>query len=82
MECANVPEPIEPLAEMMKATCSIASDALHLTRKINEHLFGIGNPCCEKEANPKCFREELVKTKCELLATVEELAKICALLGV
>ena len=82
MGCACVPEPIESLTGMMKTTCAIASDALNLTRRINDHLFGIGNHCCEKEANPKCFRDELAKTKCELLATVEELAKICDMLGI
>ena len=78
--CAN--EPLESLSDMMKNTSSVAYDVLAMVRRINGHLFGIGNPCCEKEADPKCFRDELVKTRCELLATAEELSKICAMLGV
>lgn len=82
LENACCAEPMESLTDMMKSTNCIAQDALRMARRINAHLFGIGNPCCEKEAEPKCFRDELVATKCELLATVEELAKICAMLGV
>lgn len=76
------PDPIEPLTEMMKSTSNIASDVLAMTYRIQEHLFGLCNPCCEKEASPKCFRDELVKTKCEILATAEELSRICSMLGV
>lgn len=75
-------EPLESLSDMMRSTGNIASDALSMARRINGHLFGIGNPCCEKEADPKCFRDDLAKTRCELLATVEELAKTCNMLGV
>lgn len=80
-ECACAPEPMESLTDMMKNTGDIASDVLRLTRRLNEHLFGIDNSCCEKEAEPKCFRDELVRTRCELLATAEELSKICVMLG-
>ena len=81
LDCTCAPEPIESLTDLMKTTGHIASDALGMARKINGHLFGIGNPCCEKEADPRCFRDDLMKTRCELLATVEELAKMCSMLG-
>lgn len=81
-DCTCMPEPIESLTDTMKSTRLIAIDALKMVHRINGHLFGIGNPCCEKEAEPRCFRDELVATKCELLAMVEELSKICSMLGV
>ena len=80
-DCTCAPEAIESLTDLMKNTNMIATDVLKMTRRINAHLFGIGNPCCEKEADPKCFRDELVATRCELLATAEELSKICCMLG-
>ena len=76
------PAPIESLTNMVKETNCMAADVLAMTRRINGHLFGIGNPCCEKEADPKCFRDELAAIRCELLATAEELSKICTLIGV
>lgn len=75
-------EPIESLTDMMKGTHIVATDVLKMVRRLNSHLFGIGNPCCEKEADPKCFRDELIATRCELVATAEELSKICCMLGV
>lgn len=74
--------PVEPMTDMLKETSHIATDVLEMTRRITSHLFGIGNPCCEKEAEPKCFRDQLVATRCELIATAEELSKIMSMLGV
>ena len=74
--------PRASMTDMMREVSVMTADALCLSRKINGHLFGIGNPLCEKEADPKCFRDELEKTRCELMATIEELHKICAMLGV
>ena len=82
LTCACPPEPIEPLVEIMQNTRGMAIDILSMTRRINGHLFGIGNHCEEKEAEPKCFRDALVATRRELLATVEELHKICGMLGI
>lgn len=82
MEHTCAPDTIESLTNLMKETSRIASDVLVLSRRINGHLFGISNPCCEKEADPECFRDEVVKTKTELLATAEELSRICEMLGV
>ena len=80
-ECC-VPEPSESLTDLMKNTNAIAYDVLNMSRRISLHLFGVGHPCCEKEADPKCFHDELVATRCELVATAEELKKICCMLGV
>ena len=76
------PMPVASMTDLMKETSIMAADALKLSRRINAHLFGVGNPLCENEADPKCFRDELDKTHCELMATIEELHKICSMLGV
>lgn len=74
--------PMASMTDMVKEVRFMSTDALSISRQINCHLFGIGNPICEKEADPKCFRDELEKTRCELVATIEELHKICSMLGV
>ena len=80
MKCATVP--MASMTDLMREVSVMTTDALCISRRINGHLFGIGNPCCEKEADPKCFRDELEKARSELMATVEELSKICSMLGV
>ena len=82
MDCACVPVPVESLTDMMIETSAIAADVLGMVHRIKAHMFGMGSPCCEKEADPKCFREELMKTRCELLKTARELADVCSMLGV
>lgn len=82
MKCTCAPEPFGSLTDLARSIGVITQDVLGMTRRINGHLFGLGNPCCEKETDPKCFHDELVKTKCELLATAEELSKLCSNLGV
>lgn len=79
-KCIDVP--MANMTDMMKEVSVMTADVLALSRKINAHLFGIGNPLCEKETDPRCFRDELEKTRCELVSTIEELHKICAMLGV
>ena len=74
--------PMANMTDLMREVHIMTADALCMSRKINGHLFGIGDPLCEKEADPKCFRDELEKTRCELMAPIEELHKICSMLGV
>ena len=72
----------ESLTGLLKDTGNIAFDVLAMSRKINDHMFGIGNPiCAEKESSPKCFRDELEKMKANLLAAAEELSRIMARIG-
>ena len=81
-ECTCSPAPLSSLTEMLKQTHCIATDVLKMAYRINDHLFGIGNPCGEKASAPKCFRDELDQTHYDLMAAAEELAKICKQLGV
>ena len=76
------PAPImENLTEMMKKNRMMTTDVLKMVYRITAHLFGIGKPCCEKEADPKCFRDDLAASNNELAATIDELSEICAMLG-
>lgn len=79
---ACMPEPAENLTDVAKQTRIIASGVLDLTRRIRSHLFGCDEAGCEKEAEPRCFREELTAARCELMAAAEELTKISQMLGV
>lgn len=76
--------PAEPesLTSMMKETGAMAAEVLEMVHRIGGHLFGLGNPCEEKGGSPKCFLDELAKTRRELGAAVEELANLQILLGI
>lgn len=77
------PAQAEPLTETLKDTNRVAADVLAMSRRINAHLFGPEpNPCCEKQAEPKCFREELMSARGNLLETAKELSELCVRLGV
>lgn len=81
-EAKRIEVPMASMTDLMREVSAMTADALGMSRRINLHLFGIGNPTCEKEENPKCFRDELEKTRSGLMATIEELSKICSMLGV
>ena len=74
-------EPVENLTDVAKQTRIIASDVLTMTRRIRSHLFGSDEAGCEKEAEPRCFRDELAAARYELMVTAEELTKISQMLG-
>ena len=82
MNVCCTPEPIESLTDMIKNTNHIANDVLRTVYRINSHLFGIGSPCCEKKEEPKCFRDEVARTRSNLIEAMDELAKISEQLGV
>lgn len=79
--CEASPVPREPLTIIMNETSSIAAEILAMTRSINGHMFGTSNSDREKEAAPRCFLDELEKTRYELLETARELRDMCSLLG-
>lgn len=81
-ECKPTPIPAESLTDIMREVSNITADLLGMTHRINGHMFGFGNSCCEKEVEPKCFREELQKTREELLTMAKELNELCCSLGV
>lgn len=79
---ACMPEPTENLTDVAKQTRIIASDVLAMTCRIRSHLFGSDEAGCGKEAEPRCFRDELTAARYELMVTAEELTKISQMLGV
>lgn len=82
-ECACMPEQMLNLTDTVRDTANIAKDVLILARRIDAHLFGGAvTDQTEGEAKSLCLRDDLQKAKTTLLATAEELSKICTLLGV
>ena len=80
-ECSSANIPHESMTDMMRETSNIAADLLSMSRRINSHLFGQVNQCCEKEGEPTCFMEELKKTRGKLLEMAKELNELCCLFG-
>ena len=74
--------PEDNLTSMMQDTRRVAADIHAMADNICSHLFGSDNAKCEKEAEPRCFRDVLTATQCELVAAAEVLSKLCCLLGV
>ena len=78
----GMPRPMPSMTDTLKDSGNIAHEVLMMARTINAHLFGKSNlECAEKEAEPRCFRDELDRTKSTLLATADELRNIMAALG-
>ena len=78
--------PVEDLTNMLLETRAMAQDAARLAGKIGEHLFGNreGAVCCgeAKCAEPANFREALSEVRTSLKCTIDDLAKMCTLIGV
>ncbi len=74
--------PEESLTKMLDEAAGLATDALLVARKINHHLFGIGEPQNEEKCNPECFRDVLNYTGKRLSELCKELARITDRLGV
>ena len=80
-DCHCASEPVTPLTELMRETSMIADSVLKQASGIGNHLFGAANLPCEKEIEPKCFKDELMKTRHTLMVATETLAKMASLLG-
>lgn len=89
LDCGRGPAdimPVEDLTNMLHETRAMAHDAERLAGKIGEHLFG--NPketVCSGEAKcaePANFREALSDVRISLKCTIDDLAKMCTLIGV
>lgn len=87
MICCGEPKSVnsaseESLTKMLDEAASLATDALLVARRINHHLFGIGEPQNEEKCNPECFRDVLNCTGKRLSELNVELARITDRLGV
>lgn len=77
------PQHLENLAEMMDKGLALANEILIKAYRINEHMFGFGEPVKEsRQAAPKCFRDALSMQTETLKLTFDELVKISERLGV
>lgn len=89
LDCGRGPAdmmPVEDLTGMLNETRAMAQEAGRLANKIGNHLFGNreGGVCCgeAKCAEPANFREALSEVRTSLKCTIDDLAKMCALIGV
>lgn len=79
-------EPVQAgktMTEHMKRASAAADDVLRCVGRIRDHLFG-AEPAenCEKLNDPRCFNDDVVRTSQTIHKALNELYKICALLGV
>lgn len=78
--------PVEDLSNMLHETRAMAQEAGKLVGRIGNHLFGSkdGAACCgeEKRNEPINFKDELADTRRTLKETIDDLAKLCTLVGV
>jgi len=71
------------MTEQMKTTRAAADDVLCCVGRIQNHLFGAENvESCEKLNDPRCFSDDLTRTNQTIHRALNELYKICAMLGV
>ena len=69
--------PAQPVVDTMGETSAIAEQILRQVRRINEFLFAEDPALVAEDTNqPKCFRDELVKTRNVLGTASEELERI------
>ena len=81
--CVPQPQQTENLAEMMNKGMALANEVLSRTYRINEHLFGFGEPIKdEKRPQPCCFRDVLSEQVTTLIHVYDELMKISERLGI
>lgn len=71
------------MTEHMKHASAAADDVLRCVGRIRDHLFGPDNEeACEKQMDPRCFNDDVVRTSQTIHRALSELYRICALLGV
>ncbi len=78
--CNGISE-VQPLSSMLDDALNLTAEAVQMTNRINQHLFGIGQPK-EEEFKPLCFRDVLGDNISQLGRLCENLSKICVMLGV
>ena len=77
---APMHEPLEPMLAIMNSVTMKIETALTLVYKINNRLFGLGEP--ERPVpQPECVRDELLLNSAKLSDINAELEKFLQLLG-
>ena len=86
---ANIPDfpveekpMIEPLSQMMGRANNLLEEALQMAYRVNDHMFGKGEPNNEKPCEPKCYRDVMEMHNINLERLCKELSQIMAYIGV
>lgn len=73
--------PEQTMADIMHETNQMAEDALSITNRLYGFLFPDNICSADRPEEPRCFRDELLRTRANLHTAVAKLAEIGALLG-
>ena len=73
---------ILPLTAKMDEAFKLATEVLFISYKINECMFGIGNPNQCDEASPKCYMDVMEMHLETLRRLYDELSSISVKIGV
>lgn len=73
--------PLESITEIAQNALCIASDIRLMSGRLHRHLFGDSQESCEKESEPSCLQETMLKTRSTLAETAELLACIMSKVG-
>lgn len=82
IEETKEPMDIPPLSAMTDQATCMAGEALQMAYRINQHLFGMGEPVNEKPSEPKCYRDVLEMQTVTLDKLCCELSKIMKGIGI
>ena len=73
--------PEQTMADIMHETNQMAEDAMSITNRLYGFLFPDNICSAERSEEPRCFRDELLRTRANLHTAVAKLAEIGSLLG-
>lgn len=79
--CSESALPNQTVADIMHETNQMSEDALFTTNRLYGFLFPDNICSADRAEEPRCFRDELLRTRANLHTAVTKLAEICALLG-
>ena len=79
--CSENALPNQTMADIMHETNQMADDALAITNRLYGFLFPDNICSADRAEEPRCFRDELLRTRANLHTAVAKLAEIGALLG-
>lgn len=73
----------ENITALINETRCLINDALTMAYRLNQHLFGFGEPMNDaKQLEPKCYRDEVVLHTKLLKKLCDELSKTLREIGV
>lgn len=79
--CSENAQPNQTLADIMHETNQMAEDALSITNRMYGFLFPDNICSADRDEGPRCFRDELLRTRANLHTAVAKLVEIGSLLG-